>query len=98
MLNTVLFDMGGTLEDIWNNSETLAAVMERLREMLEAAGLNPGCGPEAFQERVLAGLKAYKSWSESVWLEKKPEEIWPDFYPLDKITFLHHSANVLKML
>ena len=35
MLNTVLFDMGGTLEDIWNNSETLAAVMERLREMLE---------------------------------------------------------------
>ena len=83
MLNTVLFDMGGTLEDIWNNSETLAAVMERLREMLEAAGLNPGCGPEAFQERVLAGLKAYKSWSESVWLEKKPEEIWPDFYLRD---------------
>lgn len=22
MLNTVLFDMGGTLEDIWNNQET----------------------------------------------------------------------------
>ena len=24
MLNTVLFDMGGTLEDIWNNQETQA--------------------------------------------------------------------------
>ena len=80
MLNTVLFDMGGTLEDIWNNGETLSAVMARLQAMLREAGLEPGCGPEEFQEKVLAGLKAYKSWSESVWLEKKPEEIWPDFY------------------
>lgn len=83
MLNTVLFDMGGTLEDIWNNDETLAAVMKKLREMLEEAGLDPGCGPDSFQEKVLAGLKAYKSWSERVWLEKKPEEIWPDFYLRD---------------
>ncbi len=83
MLNTVLFDMGGTLEDIWNNRETLAAVMEKLQAMLRAAGLEPGCGPEAFQEKVLTGLKAYKSWSEAVWLEKKPEEIWPDFYLKD---------------
>lgn len=80
MLNTVLFDMGGTLEDIWNNQETLAAVMEKLQAMLRAAGLEPGCGPAEFQEKVLAGLKDYKSWSESVCLEKKPEEIWPDFY------------------
>lgn len=80
MLNTVLFDMGGTLEDIWNNEETLAAVMEKLQVMLREAGLEPGCGGLEFREKVLAGLKAYKSWSESVWLEKKPEEIWPDFY------------------
>ncbi len=80
MLNTVLFDMGGTLEDIWNNQETLAAVMEKLQAMLRAAGLEPGCGQAEFQEKVLAGLKEYKNWSESVWLEKKPEEIWPDFY------------------
>lgn len=83
MLNTVLFDMGGTLEDIWNNEETLAAVMEKLQAMLRSAGLEPGCGPEEFRETVLAGLRAYKSWSESVWLEKKPEEIWPDFYLRD---------------
>ena len=28
MLNTVLFDMGGTLEDIWNNQETQAKAMD----------------------------------------------------------------------
>ena len=63
MLNTVLFDMGGTLEDIWNNQETLAAVMEKLQAMLRAAGLEPGCGQAEFQEKVLAGLKEYKNWN-----------------------------------
>ena len=28
MLTTVLFDMGGTLEDIWNNQETQAKAMD----------------------------------------------------------------------
>ncbi len=80
MLNTVLFDMGGTLEDIWYDDETIRQVMARLMELLRGAGLEPGCSPEMFQTRVLAGVKAYKAWSEGVSLEKKPEEIWPDYY------------------
>lgn len=32
MLNTVLFDMGGTLEDIWNNQETQAKAMDALQK------------------------------------------------------------------
>ena len=43
MLNTVLFDMGGTLEDIWYNEETTAEVMKKLQEVLRANGLEPGC-------------------------------------------------------
>ena len=42
MLNTVLFDMGGTLEDIWYNDETRALVVTRLMETLRAGGLEPG--------------------------------------------------------
>ena len=53
MLNTVLFDMGGTLEDIWNNQETQAKAMDALQKT---------------------------RWSEGLELEKKPEEIWPDYY------------------
>lgn len=83
MLNTVLFDMGGTLEDIWNNKETLAAAIKEVQAMLRAVGLEPGCDSDIFQEKMLSGLRAYKSWSESVYLEKKPEEIWPDFYLRD---------------
>lgn len=41
MLTTVLFDMGGTLEDIWNNEETRAEVMEALQRVLRENGLEP---------------------------------------------------------
>ena len=80
MLKTVLFDMGGTLEDIWNTQETQAKAMDALQKTLQAHGLEPGCSPEEFDRRVMAGLKEYKRWSEGLELEKKPEEIWPDYY------------------
>ena len=83
MLNTVLFDMGGTLEDIWYNEETTADVMKKLQAVLRANGLEPGCTDQEFRERVLAGVKEYKRWSEGNMLEAKPEEIWPDYYLRD---------------
>ena len=83
MLTTVLFDMGGTLEDIWNNEQTRAEVMARLAQELRDAGLEPGCSMEEFDRRVIEGVRAYKQWSERVHLEKKPEEIWPDYYLRD---------------
>lgn len=45
MLNTVLFDMGGTLEDIWNTQETQAKAMDALQKPCGArpgAGMQPG--------------------------------------------------------
>ena len=42
MLNTVLFDMGGTLEDIWYKEETTADVMKKLQAVLRANGMEPG--------------------------------------------------------
>ena len=39
MLNTVLFDMGGTLEDIWYNDDTVTDAMEQLKKVLRANGL-----------------------------------------------------------
>lgn len=80
MLTTVLFDMGGTLEDIWYNDETQKENCKKLLETLRANGLEPGCPDEEFWQKVLEGLKAYKVWSEGNMLEKKPEEIWPEFY------------------
>lgn len=80
MLTTVLFDMGGTLEDVWNNTETRADVMDKLQAVLRSYGFEPGCDAEEFDRRVWSGLKAYKAWSEPHMRELKPEEIWPDYY------------------
>ena len=80
MLNTVLFDMGGTLEDIWHNEGTKREALQCVWDTLRAHGLEPECSPEEFDRRVMAGLKEYKRWSEGLELEKKPEEIWPDYY------------------
>lgn len=84
MINTVLFDMGGTLEDIWYNDQTIEAVSDRLLEMLEQNGLDVRCESRArFWEQVSAGVAHYKKWSEGTMREKKPEEIWPDYYLAD---------------
>ena len=83
MLTTVLFDMGGTLEDIWYNEDTQRATCRRLLEVLRANGLEPGCPDDVFWKRITDGVKAYKQWSEGNMLEKKPEEIWPDWYLRD---------------
>ena len=74
MLTTVLFDMGGTLEDIWYNEDTQRATCRRLLEVLRANGLEPGCPDDVFWKRITDGVKAYKQWSEGNMLEKKPEE------------------------
>ncbi|MGO5095860.1 HAD family hydrolase [Agathobaculum sp. LCP25S3_E8] len=83
MINTVLFDMGGTLEDIWYNDQTVQTVTGTLLDMLREHGLNAGCTEVAFWNRLNSGILRYKKWSEVHELEKKPEEIWPEFYLAD---------------
>lgn len=80
MLSTVLFDMGGTLEDIWYNDETTALAVDAVLEVLRASGMTPDCSKQTFQEKLLAGVREYKRWSEGCMREAKPEEIWPSYY------------------
>lgn len=79
MLNTILFDMGGTLEDIWYDSTTENAMAAALLERLRRYHLDPGCSARALFGRVFDGMAAYKIWSEHHMLEKKPDEIWTEY-------------------
>jgi len=80
MLTTVLFDMGGTLENIWHNEETQRLALQRVWDTLLAHGLEPGVDFTQFQRQVLAGMREYKKWCDIGYREKKPEEIWPEYY------------------
>ena len=70
LINTVLFDMGGTLEDIWYNDQTIQKVTKKLLEMLHGYGLDTGCNEITFWNRLNSGITRYKKWSESNELEK----------------------------
>ena len=39
MIDTVLFDMGGTLEDIFNTPETLAGAADKIDQILRKHGM-----------------------------------------------------------
>ncbi len=80
MLTTVLFDMGGTLENIWHNEETQQQALRRVWDTLRFHGLEPGVDFVQFQRLVMAGIRDYKKWCDIGFREKKPEEIWPEYY------------------
>lgn len=83
MLDTVLFDMGGTLEDIWYNDQTSRDVTQEITNILIQNGLPPNCDAETFWTIISDGVTKYKTWSQSLMLEKKPEEIWTKYYLKD---------------
>ena len=70
MINTILFDMGGTLEDIWYNDQTIHSVTGELRTFLNEHDLGTGCNDITFWNKLNSGIRTYKQWSESNELEK----------------------------
>ena len=80
MINTVLFDMGGTLEDVWYNDQTIQDVTRKLLTFLQEHDMVTGSNEICFWNKINSGIRRYKQWSEGNALELKPEEIWPQYY------------------
>ena len=83
MITTVMFDMGGTLEDIFVDGQSEREAIEKLSEMLVSYGLDPGVPYEELKERVDAGWKRYGAFRDSVNIERKPVTIWCDYVLAD---------------
>lgn len=83
MITTVMFDMGGTLEDIFVDDRSEREAIEKLREMLVSYGLDPGVPYDELKARVDAGWVRYGKFRDSVNIEKKPVTIWCDYVLAD---------------
>ena len=83
MVKTVLFDMGGTLEDIYVDAASEKAAMEKLDAMLCSYGLNPNADLEELKRRVNAGWTRYGVYRDAHNVELKPVEIWCDYILTD---------------
>ncbi len=92
MSTSVLFDMGGTLEDIFVDAQSERAAVENLRDMLVSYGLDPAVEYEELKERVDAGWVRYGKYRDSCDVELKPIPIWRDYVLAD----FHFPAETLE--
>lgn len=79
MIDTVLFDMGGTLEDIRHTPQTLTRAAHSVADTLKKHSLIPSV-PESDMETLLSeGLRQYNIKRDENFMELKPERIWADY-------------------
>ena len=101
MITTVLFDMGGTLEDIFVDEASEREAVEKLAEILKDCGLDPGVDLEELKRRVDAGWKRYGAYRDSCDVELKPVEIWCDYVLTDfgfpRETLAPHCEEIAHM-
>jgi putative hydrolase of the HAD superfamily len=84
-IRAVVFDLGGTLEDLYYDEAIRMEATRGLQQLLTECGLDPRLPLPELQSTVLAGMKAYTSWREKSEVELPPERVWQDF------VFLNHG-------
>ena len=83
MIDTVLFDMGGTLEDIHVDDESRHASIQGVLDILRAHGIDPDKVFETAASAINAGWERYGAYRDPRQRELKPEEIWGSFVLTD---------------
>ena len=78
-IRAVLFDLGGTLENLYYDQDIRQEATRGLRRLLSERGLDPGLDPTEFQATILAGIEAYHSWRAKSEIELPPERVWTEF-------------------
>jgi putative hydrolase of the HAD superfamily len=81
-IRAVLFDMGGTLENLYYDAAIQHAATCGLRELLAERGLDPGSDLD-LMATVLSGMKAYQSWRQESEIELPPERVWTEYILTD---------------
>ncbi len=79
MITTVMFDMGGTLEDVFADEATYRRTSERVLKLLAENGMPLAVTPQQFWDKAFPQFMVYKDESVVTGMEKKPEEIWTQY-------------------
>ena len=83
MIDTVLFDMGGTLEDIRMDDESRRASIQGVLNILHAHGIDLKEDFETVSSAVSTGWERYSAYRDPRQRELKPEEIWGGYVLTD---------------
>ena len=83
MIDTVLFDMGGTLEDIWVDDESRHSSIQGVLDILHAHGIDLHRDFDAVSAAINDGWQRYGAYRDPRQRELKPTEIWGSFVLTD---------------
>ena len=78
-IQAVIWDMGGTLEDVYYDEAIRQEATRDLHELLAGWGLDPGLDLAALHSAVQSGMKAYQAWREETEVELPPERVWAEY-------------------
>jgi putative hydrolase of the HAD superfamily len=79
LIHAVIFDMGGTLEELYYDDAVRLEATRGLQELLLGLGLDPGLSLPGLKAAVLKGMHAYQAWREETEVELPPERVWTEF-------------------
>lgn len=83
MLKALLFDMGGTLEDVARRSECNTVCGGKILSYLETHGIRIPMEPEEFMKGCEEKNGEYRRWGTENRRELSPYEIWSRYYLKD---------------
>jgi putative hydrolase of the HAD superfamily len=78
-IRAVIFDLGGTLEDVYYDDDLRLKATPGFREILAKHDLDPGLSIPDLYAVITAGMKKYGAWREKTEQEMPPEQVWNEF-------------------
>jgi len=78
-IQAVLFDMGGTLEELYYDDASRLEATRGLLELLRSLGLDPGLSVPELKATVAKGMGSYQAWREETEIELPPERVWTEY-------------------
>lgn len=102
MIKAVMFDMGGTLEDLYSDEKNEHACAQKLFQILKKHDIAvPYSDPWELWQHVFPQILAYKEEAEHTLMELKPEQLWPDYgfrgIPVDREKLIAASEEIAHM-
>ena len=83
-IRAVVWDVGGTLEEVYYDEAIQGEATHGLRGLLVERGLDPGLDLDGLKAAVQAGMKAYQAWREGSEIELPPERVWAEYILPDR--------------
>ncbi len=101
MIRAVMFDMGGTLEDLYSDGENEKRTAQGLYRILGSHGIVVPYDETELWQKVHPEILRYKEEAEGTLMELKPEQIWPDYgfknIPVDREKLIACSEEIAHM-